>query len=199
MTFPCVNEQQIDATDGVLSPEPYMQWRHVATASAVNTVLTPAQGGGAINTLINDITATWTNTSPIAQIAYALVTRGGSQMITQARSALFINTQQGVSVGAAPPAPTLALVSRFGGGVDTGVNGIFGVDFAIQEQRCGPRTMMCGSNTSVPAGQQFKARNELRLVSDFWETTGIDGGNGEFESYITVGEVRVDIFAYPSL
>lgn len=199
MTFPCINEDHIDATDGVLSPEPYMQWRHVATASAANTVLTPAQGGAAINTLINDITASWVNTSPIPQIAYAMVTRSGSQLIVQARSALFINTRQGVNVGAAPPAPTLTLVSRFGGGIDAGVDGILGVNFAIQEQRCGPRTMLCGANTTVPTGQTFQARNELRLVSDFWETSGINGGNSEFESYVTVGETRVDIFAYPSL
>lgn len=198
MSFPCVNPGQIAVTaDGVISPQHYMQWRHVATAFIAGTVLNPPRGGAALNIAISDITATWTNTTPISQVAYALVTRGGSQAVVQGKSRVAINMSHGVSVGAAPPAPALTLVSRFGTGIDTGFAAIVNQDFSIAEKRIGKRTALLGANTTVPAGQQFKARNELRLVSDAWDTLTIDGGTAEFESQFLIGDTQVDVFAYP--
>lgn len=201
MTFPCVNEGQIEVNPDVeLTPRAYMAWRHVATASLASSLFTPTFGGAAINTLIGDVTATWTNTTPIPQIAYAILTRAGSGVVTQARSRLFINTSTGVSSGPVAPAPTLTLTGRMGVGIDLGITGgTPQVYFGISEHRQAQRATLVGTNTVIPPTQQFKARFELRMVSDNWETTAVVGGVTEFEASVRTGESRIDIFAYPQL
>ncbi|UBF41636.1 hypothetical protein SEA_CAIB_33 [Gordonia phage CaiB] len=204
MTYPCVNPDQIDATDGVLSPQPWMQYRQVATAEAASKAGTyPVAGGGAKNDLLQTLGASWTNNSPLAQLVYGLVTRGGAVMTLQARSRGYLAASHGIEITTGTPA--VAEVSRFGVGLDVGSGGTFGNEtaYGIAEYRQNSHTMpLLPQQTGwlrVDPGQTVTARVELRFVSDFWESRAITNGEqGSESSYIT-GDTRLDLFALPVL
>lgn len=198
MSFPCINTAQLDPAGG-LHPKPIYQWRHLATASAVSVDVTLTFGGAAHNDLIHTVQALWSNTTGITYQVYALVTRGGSVMFVTQRSRGYLNQLHGTAVGVAPADPATVLVSRMGVGGDTGLNS-GQADYGIIEERAGDRTAFLGVTTAVPTGQQFKARCELRFVTDFWETTtpiNGDGTPGEIENGYLSGATRVDLYGYP--
>ncbi|MBV9921906.1 MAG: hypothetical protein JOY78_13780, partial [Pseudonocardia sp.] len=47
--------------------------------------------------------------------------------------------------------------------------------------------------------QQFNAQVGVAFVSDYWESTAIDGGNSGSESKFIAGELRLDLFALPGV
>ncbi|AWN04237.1 minor tail protein [Gordonia phage Sour] len=199
-TTSCVDPNHFDATDGVVSPQPWMQWRQVRSAiSASVSGSYPPNGGGAKNDLLQVIEARWTNNSPIAQQVYGLVTRGGAFLALQARSRAYLVMRHGLAQGSASPA--VEEVSRFGGGIDIGTAGSK-VPYAVAEQRQSSRTLPLMPHltgwTELAPGASITGRVELRFVSDFWENLALESDEGSEASYIT-GDTRLDLFAVPVL
>ncbi|QNL30158.1 hypothetical protein SEA_MARIOKART_31 [Gordonia phage Mariokart] len=199
----CVEPNHFDDTDGVVSPQPWMQWRRVAGQVSLGVSGGyPPNGGGAKNDLIQVAQVTWTNNTPIAQNVYGLVTRGSAYMALQARSRAYLAMSHGLAAGSGTPA--VVEVSRFGGGIDTGLGGTLGnqVPYAVFEQRQSSRTLplvpQLAGWTAVAPGASITGRVELRFVSDFWETQAAVSDEGSESNYVT-GDTRLDLFAVPVL
>ena len=83
----CSDPTHFAELDGALSPQPWMQWRNVATAVAASKSGSyPVAGGGNRNDLLQTVQARWKNNTPIDQYAYGIVSRGGCRVALQARS-----------------------------------------------------------------------------------------------------------------
>jgi hypothetical protein len=78
-----------------------------------------------------------------------------------------------------------------------------GTGFAIHEVRQPSTTMPFMPHItgwfSVAPGQTFTASVEVRVVSEVWEASVIDGGDSNTESMLTSGAVRLDLFAVPKI
>ena len=188
-----------------LAPQPWMQLRGVATGqtTSVSRSYDPSDGQ-AKSDLIQTLTVDWTNTSPVSQYVYGMVTKSGSQVTLQCRSRGYLATSHAVHVGTGTPTLDMTEVSRFGVGSDLGNGGLLnlGGAYAISELR--------QNSTSVPlmphltqwflvaAGETITAKIEVRFVSESWENTQIDGGDGDTESKVVTGDVRLDLFAVPT-
>jgi len=97
----------------------------------------------------------------------------------------------------------LADASMFGVGGDIGRGGVVaqGTDFCNMQQEMQSTTFplqpeVAGWKLLAP-GEMFTARVEVRFVSEFWETTTIDGGNSGIDSSFESGGTRLDLFAVP--
>lgn len=202
MTSPCVNETHFDVVGGAIVPKAYMQWRHVASAAVDGLDKTyPPVSAVNFNEVLHTLLASWTNTSPVPQVAYALLTRGGCQFHLNARSRAYLTQEWGMNTGPAPsdPAPTTPH-SRFGTGADTGsFTYPDRADFCTLEDRQGPTTSHVGSFMVVSPGSTIKVAFRLKFVSEAWETQGIDYNQPAGAAYISPGDSRLDIYAYPSL
>lgn len=204
MSTPCVDEGQFDVTEGAVTPRGFMQWRHVATDTAPAVVRGYPPLGPAIYDTLTSVLTQWVNDSPIPQRAYALLTRGGSSVTLTARSRAFIQTEIGHVVSSAPVDPALTLESRFGVGFDRGVEAFTYPRYAVLEQRTGGGTTFLGDTKTVAPGEAFSAKATARFISENWETVvpwaGIAvNGDVELEARAVLGEMQIDIFAYPAL
>lgn len=200
----CVEPNHFDDTDGAVSPQPWTQYRQVATAYAASKAGSyPVAGGGNKNALLQTLAAQWVNNSPLSQQVYGLVTRGGSSMALQARSRGYLVMSHGVHVSAA--APAMVEASRFGCGLDVGSGGTFGTNtaYGVGEVRQHSRTMpLMPQNAGwllVGPGQTVTAAVTLRFISDFWESQAIANGEDGSESSYVTGDTRLDLFAIPVL
>lgn len=199
VTFP----NHLDTTAGALSPQPWMQLRRVADreveAVARNYGTT---GGGAKNEILQTITLTWKNNSPVPQQVYGLVTQAGSSVALQTRSRGYLRMDHGLAVGSTP---TPVEVSRFGGGAEIGMGGLLalGTAFGVHEVRQPSTTIPLMPQltgwTVVAPGASVTARVDVRFVSEFWEATPIDGGDSNTESVVIAGGLRLDLFAVPQI
>jgi hypothetical protein len=206
MTFPCVDETQFTVVDGThLQPKDHMQWRHVATNVLNSNSYSFTVVGAAPNQDLAELQVAWTNTSPISQNVYCLITRGGTTVVTQARSVAYIETYWAATQGAAPadPNPTPGtLIGRYGNGSDCGVYPSSSTNalYLITETRTPDRTYPIGSTVVLPATHTYKLRIRLRWQAQVWESVGIDGGNtSETESSLVTGATRLDLFSTPVL
>lgn len=192
--------------DEAISPQPWMQYRQVATNSAPSVSKSYAvTGGGNKNDPVHTIDAKWTNNTPVTQWVYGMVTRGGALVALQARSRGFLVQTHGVDVGTSVPSSyDMIEASRFGIGGDYGVAGILGIGtgFAVSEIRQHSQTIPFMPHQvgwwSVDPGETFYARVELRFATLFWENTSIDGNDTGSESRFISGETRLDLFATPA-
>lgn len=200
-----VNPDHLASVGGRVGPQPWMQLRAVASTSAPATG--PAYGvtgGGTKNDVLQDVTASWTNNTPTTQWVYGIVTHGGSKVALQARSRAYLRASHGLRMGGSGPVE-LVEVSRFGGGADIGMGGLLGVGtgYAIHDVRIPAWSVPLRPDLTgwlaVPPGGTVTGRAEVRLVSEVWEATPIDGGDGDTESAIIAGELRVDLFAIPQI
>lgn len=199
---------QFEIVDGAVGPQPWMQLRAVATGSAdsVSKTYDPTDGW-AKNDTLQTVTVTYTNTTPVAQWVYGMVSKSGSQVTLQCRSRAYISTGHAVWTGASGGTPSLTTieVSRFGVGTDLGAGGILSIGgaFAISELRGNSATIPLMPHVTqwylVGAGQKFAAQVVVKFVSEKWENTLIDGGDGNTESKVITGDLRVDLFAVPSV
>lgn len=200
MTYPCVNTNHFDMSEGAITPYDYMQWRHVASQTAADATRLYPPRGPAIDDPIHTVQSQWTNNSPIAQNVYALLTRGGSAVVLQIRSMAYIETTVGLSSGVNPADPaTDTVLGRFGVG---GTKDLFSnniVPYIIYETRIAERTLLLGNTVVLPPGQTLKARAAVRFHSENWENGTINHGGIEQEAGITSGSTTVDLFAYPAL
>jgi len=202
MTF----SDHFQLTDSTIGPQPWMQLRAVATGetASVSKFYDPSDGVNK-NDLVQTLEVEWTNTSPVAQSVYGLVTKSGSQVTLQCRSRGYISTRHAVDIGTGVPTLNVVEVSRFGVGSDLGNGGILGIGgaYGISELRQHSVTMPLMPHIvswfTVPAGETITARVEVAFVSQYWEGSMIDGGDGDTESKVITGDLRIDLFAVPSL
>lgn len=195
---PCADPLHFEIVDGMLSPQEWMQHRHVATAQqSASTKTFPVIGGDNKDTVIHSLAASWTNDSPIPQWVYGLVTRGGVRVTLQAASRAYILTSHGVGGSG-----NLSEVSKVGCGMELGKEGLFANDaFGIIEVRQHASTVpldpqSCGW-TAVDPGETFEAEVEVKFVSDNWQSATIDGGTMSAESSYSIGGTRIDLYAIP--
>lgn len=200
MTYPCIDEDQFEMVDGThIRPRAYMAFRHVATieAAGIDRIYLPAGGNQAQD--LYEVQVAWTNPDPVSHNVYALVTRGGSQVVATARNQVWIAQYMGTALGVAPADPVAStLISRFGTGGDMGNNGSQ-AGWSTFETRAGERTALLGSTVVVAPGETYKARVRLRFDGSVWESLPWIGGSGESELSISTGATRLDLYAYPVL
>lgn len=200
MTYPCINELHFQIIDGAITPQPYMQWRHVATnlAASVDADYDPNGGAGQAADLYT-VRADWTNTDPLSMTVYAMMTRGGSRVAASCRNRPVIQAFFGSALGVAPADPAAStMIGQFGVGGDFGEDPISGLPgFAPLENRVGERTSLIGSTVTVPTGSTYKVAIRLRFDSYNWETEAYYQGDTETELTISTGATRLDLYAIP--
>jgi len=202
VTYP----DHFQVNNSTIGPQPWMQLRNVATGEtpSVSKFYDPSDGTNK-NDLVQTLQVEWTNTSPVAQSVYGLLTKSGSRVTLQCRSRGYISTGHAVDVGIGTPTLSMIEVSRFGIGSDLGNGGILNIGgaFGISELRQNSLTMPLmphvASWFTVGAGETITARVEVAFVSENWEGSMIDGGDGDTEATIVTGELRMDLFAVPSV
>lgn len=205
MSYPCIDPDHFAVdVNGALSPQPYTQWRHVATnfANSIQKAYLPNFGNQAED-LVNFQVA-WTNPDPLSMSVYALMTRGGSNVKTTARTRAFIDTFYGQASGVAPADPTPSTqIGRTGSGVDGSTSVISGTTYArwgITEVRQAEHSLLIGPFTTLATGQTLKTRVRLRWDATFWETLPYYvAGSGEAELAVMTGATRLDLYAIPIL
>jgi hypothetical protein len=201
MSYPCVDPGHFQVVDGDLTPQPYMQWRHVATNSMAALQNTYSINGGNQAADLAQLQVQWTNPNPISMNVYALLTRGGCIVTNSPRNQVYIETYLGTAQGAAPADPTAStLIGRMGNGADLGsFNSGANVPYANVQTRQGERTIVVGSTIVLPSTQTYKVRVRLRFDGQNWETTAVPTSTAETELSINTGATRLDLYAYPVL
>lgn len=202
----CFDPTHFRLTDeGGIEPQPWMQWRHLrrieaATKTASYSVVgLPFVGK---DVLLHSLQLGWLNDTPVPQLVYGKVTRGGARVTLQARSRAYLQLASGYKLAAGDPGP-LVVCDRFGVGADMARSGTLGTatTFCVIEERQPSRTINLAPERTgwqrVNPGQSITARVELRFVSEFWETSAIDGGDSGAESGFETGGTRLDLFAVP--
>mgnify|MGYP000960661729 FL=1 len=191
----------------VVAPQPWMQMQHIggAEADAKSRSYDPTSGFNK-NEILQTLQVSWTNTSPVRQWVYGMVTRGGSRVTLQCRSRGYISTRHGmVKNNGETPTFTMIEVSRFGVGSDVGAGGILkiGGEYAISELRqntvTAPFMPHLTGWTLMEPGETIHAKVEVRFVSERWENSLVNGGDGNTESTVIAGELRLDLFSVPTL
>lgn len=199
MTYPCIDEDHFQIVGGDLTPQPYMQWRHVATNQAASILAYYDPNGGNQAQDLFELQAAWTNTDPLSMSVYGLLTRGGSTVTTTARTRMYIETYYGQASGLAPADPTAStLHGRMGNGLDLGTVGVGpNSNYGVVQTRQAERSSLIGTTVTLTTGQSYKLRVRLRVDAGFWETLTIDGGESEAELSVLTGITRLDLFAIP--
>ncbi|GAS98892.1 uncharacterized protein RMCC_5857 [Mycolicibacterium canariasense] len=201
----CVEPLHFDDLDGIIEPMPWMQQSRVATALVESKSGSYAvAGGGNKNDLLQSITLTWLNDTPVVQLVWGEVRRGGCRVSLQARSRGFLTVREGVQLGVTAPTLTAAdEVSKFGTGMDVGQGGFLATDtgLAISDVRDNSRRhrLLPGSTGrwEVAVGQSITVRVEVRFQSEAWQSALITGGSEGTNSNYVSGDTAVDLFAVP--
>lgn len=154
------------------------------------------------NDLLHALQTSWTNDTPIDQWVYGKITRGGARVTLQARSRGGLQLASGYKVAVGDPGP-LVTCSMFGCGADMARSGTLalGTTFGMIEERMNSVTIPLATEragwTRLTPGQTLTARAELRFISEYWESSTIDGGTSGSESSYETGGTRLDLFAVP--
>ncbi len=201
----CVEPLHFDDFEGVVAPVPWMQQARVKTLAVPSKSgsYAPA-GGGNKNDLLQTITLSYENDTPVDQLVWGVVRRGGSRVSLQARSRGWLSARHGVQLGVTAPTLTAAHeVSRFGTGMDVGQGGVLGTDtgLAVSDVRASshrlPLVPEFTDRWLVVVGQSLTARVEIRFVSEVWQSSLISGGSeGSNSNYVT-GDLALDLYAAP--
>ena len=203
-TDACVHPDHFENLDGTIAPQPWMQWRPVKTIAAEGKSGSyGVAGGGNKNDLLHTLQVTWQNNTPLPQLVYGLVTRGGVRVALQARSRAYIREMHGLALGTA--APPVVEASRCGTGLDAGAGGVLTIqtDFGVVTYHQHSHTnwlmpAVTGWREVLP-GQSITARVDVRFTSENWEGwLPESGADGSESSYIS-GDTRLDLYAVPKL
>lgn len=211
---PCVDPTHfaVDAF-GAIAPQPWMQYRQVASGSvdSVSGSYAPVITTQATkNDLLQNLVVSWKNDTPINQWVYGIITRGGSRVSLQARSRGGLSLVSGYAE-TSTPADLVALTnglkacSVLGCGADMGAGGILasGTAFCIMEIRQNATSFALAPERAgwhkLAPGVTFTGQIQLYFTSDYWETSTIVGGNLDTESSYSTGASRLDLFAIPVL
>lgn len=183
-----------------------MQLRQVASieAASVSRSYDPTDGW-AKNEQVQSIQTSWTNTSPIPQWVYGMVTKSGSQMTLQCRSRGYLATSHGYEIGGDGSSITMFEVSRYGVGADVGKGGILAIGSAFSIAELRQHSTSCPLMPHLPGwfavdvGETIHAKVNVEFRSEFWENNSIDGGDADTESRFISGDIRLDLFALPAI
>lgn len=201
MSYPCIDPDHFTVDgDGAIAPQPYTQWRHVATASANSFQASYNTNGGNQAADVVNFQVAYTNVDPLPMKVYAMLTRGGSTVKTGARTRAYIATYYGQANGVAPADPTPStLFGRTGSGVDGGTQSGYS-RWATMEVRQAEHSALLGPFVTLTTGQTLKTRVRLRWDADFWENLPyLIAGAAEAELSVMTGASRLDIYAIPVL
>lgn len=200
----CVEPNHFENDGGTVVPQPWMQYRQIATASTPSRSGTyPPTGGGAKNEQLQAVGLFWTNDTPLSQLVYGVVTRGGATMALQARSRAFMEAWHALGIGGPGTTPQAIAAGRFGTGLDVGSGGLLGVNtqYGISEVRQHSHSLpLVPQRTGwlrVDPGVTIHAAFQLFFLSEFWENTPITGGDASTGSSYITGDTRLDLFAIP--
>ena len=205
MTSPdCIDPDHFRVDDnGAITPQPWMQWRHVDGVQGPDKSANFAVTGGTNkNELIHSLQRSWLNDSPVPQWVYGKITRGGSRVTLQARSRGYLQLSSGYQKHLTDPG-ALVVACRMGCGADMGRGGTLaiGTTFGMIEERQNSRTINLAPERvgwlRLAPGETITAKVELRFITEFWENTTIDGGDTGSESGYQSGGTRLDLFAVP--
>lgn len=217
MTNPaCVDPTHFQVDDaGAIAPQPWMQYRQVATNSipAVSgsyAVTNSIFGATTKDDLLQNVVTAWTNDTPIDQWVYGIITVDGSRVSLQARSRGGLSIVSGYAQTATAADLTtltnnLKACSVLGCGADMGVGGILadGTAFCIMEVRQNATSYPLAPERAgwyqLAPGATFTGQVQCYFTSDYWETSEIEGGNLDTESDYLAGIIRLDLFALPVL
>lgn len=199
MTYPCVDDEHFQVVDGELTPQTYMQWRHVATNAAAALQNTYDVNGGNQAADLLQLQVSWTNDAPIPLQVYGLLTRGGTIITNNPRNRVYLETYYGAASGVAPADPTAStLIGRVGNGTNLGT--LTSPDrtiFTNHQTRQAERTSILGNTVTLAVGESYKLRIRLRWDAEFWETLPVAPSEAEVELSVNTGATRLDLFAYP--
>lgn len=202
----CVEPNHFDDEGGSVTPQPWTQYRQIATAYAASRSGTyPPTGGGDKNEQLQAVGLFWTNDAPISQLVYGIVTRGGATMALQARSRAYMKTYHALGIGGVGTTPQAFVAGRFGTGLDVGSGGLLGTNtaYGISEIRQHSHSMpLVPQRTGwlrVDPGVTIHAAVQLFFLTEFWENTPITGGDASTGSSYVTGDTRIDLFAVPVL
>lgn len=204
MTYPCVDPDDFDVNaEGEMTPNPVLQWRHVATneLAGFSEVYDVDAGNQAED--LGELQVAWTNTDTRSMQVYGILTRGGTTVVTTARTRLYLETYYGQTSGAAPADPVAStLHGRMGNGTDfqlsrTPVDNT-NANFGLLQTRQAERSSLLGTTVTLTTGQALKLRIRLRVDANFWETLPPEGGS-DAETLLSVltGATRLDLYAIP--
>lgn len=189
-----------------LAPQPWMQLRQVQSGLVESVSKSYDPNDGTVkNDFLQSLTVQWTNNTPVSQWVYGMVSKSGSQVTLQARSRGYLSTRHGVTVGSAGAAVPMTEVSRFGVGSDLGNGGLltFGGEYGISELRQNSMTVPLMPQITgwflVAPSETFNAAVDVTFISENWENTPIAGGDADTESKVITGDVRLDLFAIPTV
>lgn len=203
MTSPCVDPDHFDVNpDGEMTPNPVLQWRHVATNELGSFTEFYDVDAGSQAEDLGEFQVSWTNTAAVSMQVYGILTRGGTAVVSTARTRLYLETYFGQTSGAAPADPTAStLIGRMGNGGDFQLartpTDPSNANFGLIQTRQAERSSLIGSTVTLTTGQQYKLRVRLRVDAGFWETLPPDGGDAETLLSVLTGESRLDLFALP--
>lgn len=191
--------------DDKIGPQPWMQWRRVASGQAVSVSRSyDVSDGQAKNDQAQAVQVTWTNNSPIAQWVYGMVTKSGTQVTLQCRSRGYLSTRHGYKNDPDGSDVPMVEVSRTGVGADLGKGGLLAVGgaYGIAEHRQNSTTAPFMPQQlgwyPVSPGETIHARVEVWIVSDNWENAMIEGGDGDTEAKFVTGDLEVALYAVPA-
>jgi hypothetical protein len=154
------------------------------------------------NDLIHALQTSWTNDTPVDQEVYGKITRGGARVTLQARSRGGLRLATGYQIAVGDPGP-LVTASMFGCGADMARSGTLalGTTFGMIEERMNAVTIPLAPERAgwarLAPGETITARAELRFISEYWESSTLDGGASGTESSYETGGTRLDLFAVP--
>lgn len=198
MSSDCFDTNQFENIDG-LNPYPWLQYRHVSSQSVPSYSLSYGPREGSKDILIHELDVTWTNSSPIPQYAYGLISRSPSVIVGTGRSSQTIQVIGGQTVGVAPPRPGRTMLdSIHGGGFDAG-SALSLAMYSVWEDRARGGTLLFGETQVVNPGESWRGWASCRYVHAAADTSGIYGGNNETEMRFTSGATQIDVYAYPKL
>lgn len=199
MTFPCVDDDFFDTTDGVLSPLRKYQMQRVAAQTIAAASFTPANNTGGTTLQTNQIS--WLNDTGITQQVHAVMTQGPSRYVIDGIKKLVIRTQWGTSAGASPADPTLSETSQFTGYPNMGTTVISSTTVAIYiqlEDRQPTLTTPIGDVVTLPAGQTMKAKAVTSWLTTQWGVDWLSAyGDPAAIRFGQVGALTLELFAVP--
>lgn len=191
----------------IIEPQPWMQERVVASVEQPTISRDyDVSGGSNKNDLIHTVELKWTNNTPMAQWVYGEVTRGGVETALQARSRAYVAMYHAMDLTPTPAVPATfdyVEVSRTGCGMDVGRAGLLaaGSGFAIIEDRENSNTTPFMPHLPywqrVGVGETIHCRVGVRFVSQYWESSSIDGGDSSTQSGFISGSTTLDLWAVP--
>lgn len=203
MSYPCVDPDHFDVDEsGAMTPNPVLQWRHVATNVMSGFSESYTVDGGDQAEDLGEVQVAWTNTAAESMMVYGLLTRGGTTVIATARTTLYVETYYGQDSGVAPADPTAStLIGRVGNGIDLQLARSpvdnSNANFGIVQTRQAERSSLVGPTVTLDTGEEYKLRIRLRVDAGFWETLPPEGSAAETQLSVLTGDTRLDLYALP--